>query len=72
MYVQYLKIKNQEKRIKELEHENELLKLQPIPGINFINTFIEEFGEDDQNLTDKFIEGYIPILKKYLKNIIKK
>ena len=72
MYINDLKIKNQEKRIEELEHEIELLKLQPIPGINFINTFIEEFGENDPDIKKKFIEGYIPILEKHLDSIIKK
>ena len=72
MYMRNLKIRNREKRIEELEHENELLKLQPIPGINFINTFIEEFGDNDPDIKKKFIEGYIPILEKHLDRIIKK
>ena len=69
----------QEVEIKKLRSENEslkdridLLELEPIPGRNFINLYMEEFKKDDPNFTEKFIEAYIPILRNNLEDMILK
>lgn len=56
-----------EKENKRLEDENALLRLHPLPGIDFIQLYKDEFPNTD---IDTFLEAYIPILRKNLTTIL--
>ena len=48
-----------------------MLKLYPIPGIEFIKLFIEEYGENNQNknIKEQLVEAYIPIFKNHINDM---
>jgi ankyrin repeat protein len=60
-YVMELKITKLEAENKKLRDEIDLLYLNPLPGKQFINLFIEEFPKDE-NFAITFVEAYNPIL----------